>query len=76
MQHAHHKPLEGLTSALGDLDRSEPAAVCCKGVYRSAIAASLLQRAGFQQRMNVTGGFDAWNACHLPLVTGEPVATT
>jgi len=23
--------------------------------------------------MNVIGGFDAWSACHLPIVTDEPV---
>jgi hydroxyacylglutathione hydrolase len=51
--------------------------VYCKGGYRSAIAASLLQRAGFERVMNVTGGFDAWSACHLPITTSEPtVAAT
>jgi hydroxyacylglutathione hydrolase len=77
LEHARHQPLDRLTSALGGLDKSKPVAVYCKGGYRSAIAASLLQRAGFEQVMNVTGGFDAWSACHLPFVTDEPaVATT
>jgi glyoxylase-like metal-dependent hydrolase (beta-lactamase superfamily II)/rhodanese-related sulfurtransferase len=77
VEHALHKPLDSLTSALSDLDKSKPVAVYCKGGYRSAIAASLLQRAGFEQVMNVTGGFDAWTACHLPIVTNEPtVAVT
>jgi glyoxylase-like metal-dependent hydrolase (beta-lactamase superfamily II) len=74
---ARHKPLDKLMSDLGDLDKSRPMAVYCKSGYRSAIAASLLQRAGFTQVMNVTGGFDAWSACHLPIVTDEPaVAVT
>ena len=73
VKQARHKPLDHLTSLLGDLDKSRPVAVYCKGGYRSAIAASLLQRAGFEQVMNVTGGFDAWGACHLPTVTDEPV---
>ena len=78
------KPLNQLESSLGDLDRSRPIAVHCKGGYRSAIAASLLQRAGFENVMNVTGGFDAWLACGLPRVQppaplhesppGQPVA--
>jgi len=38
----------------------------CKGGYRSAIACSLLERAGFENVINVMGGFDAWLACNLP----------
>ena len=73
VQQAMNKPLDHLTKALDGLDKSKPVAVYCKGGYRSAIAASLLQRAGFEQVLNVTGGFDAWSACHLPIVTDEPV---
>lgn len=77
VEHARQKPLDHLTTLLGDLDKSKPVAVYCKGGYRSAIAASLLQRAGFEHVMNMTGGFDAWSACQLPFVSGEPaVATT
>ena len=71
VQHAQHKPLDSLTAAVADLDKSKPVAVYCKGGYRSAIAASLLQRAGFEQVTNVIGGFDAWSACHLPVVAGD-----
>ncbi len=53
------KSEEGLFAGL---DRTQPVAVHCKGGYRSAIAASLLQRAGFQKVVNVLGGFDAWVA--------------
>jgi hydroxyacylglutathione hydrolase len=66
---ARHKPLDHLSNLLGDLDRTRPVAVYCKGGYRSSIAASLLERAGFEQVLDVTGGFDAWSACHLPSVT-------
>jgi hydroxyacylglutathione hydrolase len=59
-------PLNKLESELGQLDRHQPVAVHCKGGYRSAIAASLVQRAGFENVMNVIGGFDAWRACGLP----------
>jgi glyoxylase-like metal-dependent hydrolase (beta-lactamase superfamily II)/rhodanese-related sulfurtransferase len=62
------KPLDKLSSTLGELDRARPVAVHCKGGYRSAVAASLLQRAGFSQVMEMIGGFDAWRACHLPVV--------
>jgi glyoxylase-like metal-dependent hydrolase (beta-lactamase superfamily II)/rhodanese-related sulfurtransferase len=73
VEHALHRPLDHLASTLGDMDKSKPVAVYCKGGYRSAVAASLLQRAGFEQVMNVTGGFDAWSTCHLPVAAPEPV---
>jgi glyoxylase-like metal-dependent hydrolase (beta-lactamase superfamily II)/rhodanese-related sulfurtransferase len=66
IESAHLKPLNLLARSLDDLDRTKPVAVHCKGGYRSAIACSLLERAGFSEVMNVTGGFDAWRACGLP----------
>jgi hydroxyacylglutathione hydrolase len=71
---ALHKPLDKLISLLGDLDATRNIAVYCKSGYRSSIAASLLQRAGFEQVMNVTGGFDAWRTCDLPFIV-EQAAT-
>ncbi|HEV2299720.1 MAG TPA: MBL fold metallo-hydrolase [Candidatus Acidoferrales bacterium] len=62
------KPLDQLRKLLGDLDRARPIAVHCKSGYRSSIATSLLEAAGFQNLMNVTGGFDAWLAQNLPSV--------
>ena len=67
---AVNKPLDHLTTLINDLNRSHPVAVYCKGGYRSSIAASLLERAGFEQVLNVAGGFDAWCACQLPSVSG------
>jgi hydroxyacylglutathione hydrolase len=65
---ALNKPLPKLTAMLDGLDRERPLAVHCKSGYRSSIATSLLQRAGFGNVMNVTGGIDAWQACALPLI--------
>ena len=48
---------------LADIDPTRPVAVHCKGGYRSAIACSLIQRAGFDHVMNLIGGYDAWRAC-------------
>ncbi len=42
------------------------ATICASG-FRSTIAASLLQRAGFRDVVNVTGGIDAWRRARLPL---------
>jgi hydroxyacylglutathione hydrolase len=58
-------PLDGLSKTLEQLDRKAPVAVNCKGGYRSAIACSLLEAAGFENVVNVMGGFDAWAAAGL-----------
>ncbi|MBZ5608858.1 MAG: MBL fold metallo-hydrolase [Acidobacteriia bacterium] len=73
---AIHIPLDKLESRLALLDKTKPVAVHCKSGYRSSIATSLLERAGFEQLMNVTGGFDAWLACKLPYVSAEQAAVT
>ncbi|HTD45094.1 MAG TPA: rhodanese-like domain-containing protein, partial [Bryobacteraceae bacterium] len=64
---ALHKPLDRLESMLGDLKRDRPIVVHCKGGYRSAIACSLIQRAGFENVTNLIGGLDAWQACGLAI---------
>jgi hydroxyacylglutathione hydrolase len=64
---ALHKPLDRLESMLGNLKRDRPIVVHCKGGYRSGIACSLIQRAGFENVTNLIGGLDAWQACRLPI---------
>lgn len=66
-------PLDYFSTALPDLDRNAPLAVHCKGGYRSMIACSLLQRAGYANVINLQGGFDAWQNAQLPVVTPTPV---
>jgi hydroxyacylglutathione hydrolase len=60
-------PLNGAVGATLPLDHDALVAVHCKSGYRSTIACSLLQRAGFQNVVNVTGGFDAWHEAQLPV---------
>lgn len=55
-------PLGNLKSRIAELDGSSLLAVHCKGGYRSAIAVSLLRRAGLRNVANIIGGFDAWRA--------------
>src|SRR5262249_12568815 len=43
-----------------------PAVVYCATGYRSAIAASLLARAGFQRITDLIGGLAAWESSGLP----------
>jgi hydroxyacylglutathione hydrolase len=66
-------PLDNFKVAPPEIDRKLPIAVHCKGGYRSMIACSLLLRAGFQNVINVVGGFDAWQGARLPSVTEKPV---
>jgi hydroxyacylglutathione hydrolase len=66
-------PLDNFRVSPPELNVNEPIAVHCKGGYRSLIACSLLQRAGFKQVMNVVGGFDAWQEARLPSESAKPV---
>jgi hydroxyacylglutathione hydrolase len=66
-------PLDNFKVSPPEVDRHTPIAVHCKGGYRSMIACSLLQRAGFQNVVNVVGGFDAWQQAKLPVVAEKPV---
>jgi glyoxylase-like metal-dependent hydrolase (beta-lactamase superfamily II)/rhodanese-related sulfurtransferase len=55
-------PLDRLPGELETLDRNRTLTVHCKSGYRSMIACSLLEGAGFRHVRNLLGGFDAWAA--------------
>jgi hydroxyacylglutathione hydrolase len=65
------QPLDHLSTHLNELDHTRPIVAHCKSGYRSAIACSLLLRAGLPEVINLTGGYDAWQALHLPTVKSE-----
>ena len=65
----------GAPEVLAGLDARRPIAVHCKSGYRSSIACSLLDRAGFKNIINVVGGFDAWQKQQLPFV-GDTATTS
>lgn len=62
-------PLDRFKAAPPEISHDAPVAVHCKGGYRSLIACSLLQRAGYHNVVDVAGGFDAWQAAKLPIET-------
>jgi hydroxyacylglutathione hydrolase len=64
---AEHRFLGTLLRTAGDLDRGQPVATQCLGGARSAIAASILQRAGLQVT-NMQGGYKAWLEAGFPVV--------
>jgi glyoxylase-like metal-dependent hydrolase (beta-lactamase superfamily II)/3-mercaptopyruvate sulfurtransferase SseA len=66
---ASHRPLHELEAHARELDRNSPVAIVCASGFRSSIASSLLERAGFPRVTNVVGGMNAWHAASLPAVT-------
>lgn len=48
-------------------DDGRPVAVVCRSGYRSTVAASILERAGRSDLINVTGGMSAWQQAGLPM---------
>jgi hydroxyacylglutathione hydrolase len=66
-------PLDNFRVSPPEIGHDAPIAVHCKGGYRSMIASSLLQRAGFKHVINLIGGFDAWQQAKLPSVSAKPV---
>ena len=53
-------PLPELSARMEELRGAGPIAVHCQGGSRSAVAASVLRAAGFDEVTNVDGGFAAW----------------
>jgi hydroxyacylglutathione hydrolase len=62
-------PLDNFKVSPPEIDHDSALAVHCKSGYRSMIASSLLERAGFRHVLNVAGGFDAWQQAKLPVVS-------
>jgi hydroxyacylglutathione hydrolase len=48
------------------LEKGQPIAVTCATGQRSSTAISIMQREGFRNLYNVTGGMEAWKAAQFP----------
>jgi hydroxyacylglutathione hydrolase len=68
-------PLNQLTARLAELPRDRQLVVHCAGGYRSSIAVSLLQRAGFRDLVELSGGVAGWQGAGLPLEQDDPSET-
>jgi len=64
-------PLNHLTENLGKIPRDRALLVHCAGGYRSSIAASLLQRGGFDRVSEIAGGIVGWEAANLPVQNAQ-----
>jgi len=62
-------PLNRLEERVGELQRNRPVLVYCAGGFRSSIAASLLQKAGFASVSEIAGGLAAWELANLTVET-------
>jgi len=65
-------PLPHLAERAGEIPAGKPVAVHCEGGYRSAIAASLLQRLGRSGVHDLVGGYKAWAAARMPAAAAGP----
>ncbi|MEO8572972.1 MAG: MBL fold metallo-hydrolase [Pyrinomonadaceae bacterium] len=67
--HAHgaiNRPLNMLSQNIDTLDPAKPTYVICQSGYRSSLATSILENAGFKSVCNVAGGTSAWLEANLP----------
>ena len=60
--------LTHLEEKAAELDPSRQTVVACAGGYRSSAAASILERRGFRNLLNVVGGTGAWISGGHPVV--------
>ena len=67
-------PVGYLEERIDEIPRGRPLVVHCQGGARSAIAASLLRARGFDNVVNLTGGFTEWQSAGYPTEReSEPV---
>jgi glyoxylase-like metal-dependent hydrolase (beta-lactamase superfamily II)/rhodanese-related sulfurtransferase len=68
---ALNAPLATLDRTATELpfEKDKPTAVICAGGYRSSAAASLLEKLGFTNLLNVSGGTGAWINAGYPVET-------
>lgn len=65
--------LSDLPKSYDTLDKNKTYLVYCGGGYRSMIAASLMKAKGFNNVINVYGGFGKIKDCGIPLVVEQTV---
>lgn len=64
---ARHIPLGSLAQHFDKLDKTKEIVTVCRSGHRSMMAANALQRAGFTQVSNMSGGMVRWMLLQLPI---------
>jgi rhodanese-related sulfurtransferase len=68
-------PIRKLTQNLDKLPaKDKPIVVYCAVGHRGGLVLSTLRMLGYTNVKSLSGGFNAWKAAKLPVVTGEPKA--
>jgi hydroxyacylglutathione hydrolase len=67
-----HIPYGDLAGRLDELPRDRPIATICRGGKRSGLAASILQRSGFEDVIHVGKGVGVWREGGHPVESGNP----
>lgn len=67
-------PLSDMPANVSEFDKNKTYVVHCGGGYRSMTAISLMKKEGFNDLINVYGGFAAMQKAGLPIVTEELVS--
>jgi len=65
-------PLSRLADTLASVLSARPLVAYCASGYRSAIACSLMRRAGRQAVTDLVGGIGAWESAGLPTASAAP----
>jgi hydroxyacylglutathione hydrolase len=73
---AKHIYVPDLQEHLHELDKNQTIATYCGSGYRASIAASLLEKHGFEKVVNVPGSWIAWKAAKLPVQQPDPNLAT
>ena len=73
---ARHIFLGDLIDAADELPRDRPLVIACQGGSRSSIGSSLLRAHGFENVINLSGGFAEWQEAGLPVETGDATASS
>jgi len=60
-------PLSHLKHYMNELSPDRPVLIICRSGHRSAIAARILLKAGFQEVYSVRGGMKTWAKAMLPV---------
>ncbi len=63
---AKNLPLDKLKADLAELDKNKPVYVICETGRRSQKGSEILQKAGFKDIYNITGGTSEWKSAGLP----------
>lgn len=64
-------PLSQMHRRLDEIPADREVALICRTGYRSSMAASLLESAGYSRLLDCVGGMDAWSASTLPTSAPE-----